>query len=161
MKITFFDNEGNKVVFKVNAGAPTEAVCIKYANYVGRDYEVLRFFWEGCPSYQWSGKTFLSAGIEDGDVIDVGLEQKGGKPVIYIYSPTNVDATVRLSLTSEWRLSVVYPVVPITRGPKEHIEWNVRTHQDGTLTETNTGIDVAYLFWEAECIFSPFALPTY
>ncbi|KAG1769327.1 hypothetical protein EDD22DRAFT_996130 [Suillus occidentalis] len=29
-------------------------------------------------------------------------------------------------------------------------EWNVRTHGDGSLTEYNSGLDVAYLFWEAE-----------
>ncbi|KAG1888813.1 hypothetical protein F4604DRAFT_1950600 [Suillus subluteus] len=45
--------------------------------------------------------------------------------------------------------SVVYPIV--TTGDHGHrLEWNVHTHQDGSLTERNSGLDVSYLFWEAE-----------
>ncbi|KAG1791958.1 uncharacterized protein BJ212DRAFT_1490797 [Suillus subaureus] len=36
------------------------------------------------------------------------------------------------------------------------LEWNVRTHQDGSLTEHNSGLDVSYLFWEAEDKFASF-----
>ncbi|KAJ7138822.1 hypothetical protein C8R46DRAFT_603970 [Mycena filopes] len=90
--------------------------------------------------------------MEDGDEIDVLQRLLGGKPVIYLYSPAEIDATVALTLTREWSFSVIYPVVP-TKLPSsnagQRIEWNVRTHLDGTLTETNTGLHVAYLFWEA------------
>lgn len=96
--------------------------------------------------------TFTSRRVEHDDVIDIIMRQTGGKPVIYLYSPTEIDASVQLSLIPEWRFSVIYPVVPAiskqTRG--QQIEWNVRTHQDGSLTETNTGLQVSYLFWEAE-----------
>ncbi|KAJ7138842.1 hypothetical protein C8R46DRAFT_1200928 [Mycena filopes] len=93
-----------------------------------------------------------SLGLCDGDEIYALKTQLGGKPVIYLYSPAEIDATVALTLTREWSFSVIYPVVP-TKIPSfnagQRIEWNVRTHLDGTLTETNTSLDVAYLFWEA------------
>jgi len=72
------------------------------------------------------------------------------KPVIYLYSPSDLDVLVKLSLTPEWRFLAIYPVVTTKQDRGEHIEWNVRTHQDGSLTENNTGLDVSYLFWEAE-----------
>ncbi|KAJ7118098.1 hypothetical protein C8R44DRAFT_832240 [Mycena epipterygia] len=76
---------------------------------------------------------------------------RGGKPVIYLFSPVVVDAAVRLTLTRDWDLSAIYPVVPqkksITGG--DAVEWKVRVHPDGSLTERTTGLDVAYLFWEA------------
>ncbi|KAJ7177128.1 hypothetical protein C8R46DRAFT_1188738 [Mycena filopes] len=77
-----------------------------------------------------------SLAMEDGDTI-------------HFYK---IDATVALTLTREWSFSVIYPVVPTKILPSnggQRIEWNVRTHLDGNLTETNTGLDVAYLFWEA------------
>ncbi|KAJ7463633.1 hypothetical protein FB451DRAFT_1352919 [Mycena latifolia] len=81
----------------------------------------------------------------------LGRELRGGKPVIYLFSPNIVDASVRLTLTREWDLSVIYPVVPVKRTPEGGgtIQWSVCTRPDGTLTERTTGLDVAYLFWEA------------
>ncbi|TRM59990.1 hypothetical protein BD626DRAFT_506103 [Schizophyllum amplum] len=102
--------------------------------------------------------TVASAGLQDGDHIDVHMEQKGGKPVIYLYAPQQVEATVRLSLTYEWGFSVVYPVVPVKKARLgtgeatkvgQAVEWRVQTQQDGTLRELSTGLDVAYLYWEA------------
>ncbi|KAJ7177138.1 hypothetical protein C8R46DRAFT_1246546 [Mycena filopes] len=90
--------------------------------------------------------------LSDGDQIWAVQNQLGGKPVIYLYSPAEIDATVALTLTREWSFSVIYPVVPAKIPPSnvgQRIEWKVRTHLDGSLTETNTGLDVAYLFWEA------------
>ncbi|KAG2062893.1 hypothetical protein BDR04DRAFT_1111935 [Suillus decipiens] len=71
------------------------------------------------------------------------------KPVIYLYSPSNIDVSIKLSLIPEWTLSALYPVVT-TEGHGQRLEWNVRTHRDGSLTEHNSGVDVSYLFWEAE-----------
>ncbi|KAJ7118103.1 hypothetical protein C8R44DRAFT_878737 [Mycena epipterygia] len=99
----------------------------------------------GCPDdyrltydggYPHLNDTLAGWDIEDGDTIDLFPVLKGGKPVIYLYSPHVVDASVRLTLTREWDLSVVYP-------------WDVRTHPDGSLTEHTTGLDAAYVFWEA------------
>jgi len=88
--------------------------------------------------------------ILDGDIINLWVEQVGGKPVIYLYSPSDVDVSVKLSLSPEWSFSAIYPVVAPKQENRQHIEWNVRTHPDGNLTERNSGLDVSYLFWEAE-----------
>ncbi|KAJ6459121.1 hypothetical protein C8R47DRAFT_994807 [Mycena vitilis] len=90
--------------------------------------------------------------MEDGATIDILEDQAGGKPVIYVYSPTEIDVSVALTLIPEWDFSAIYPVVPTKSSPSnagQSIQWNVRTHLDGSLTERNTGLDVAYLFWEA------------
>ena len=97
--------------------------------------------------------TPYSHGIKDGDSIEVYLHQLGGKPVIYVYSPTETNVSVALTLTHEWSFAAIYPVVPsksTSPGTCERIQWDVRTHLDGNLTELNTGLDVAYLFWEAQ-----------
>ncbi|KAJ7092302.1 hypothetical protein B0H15DRAFT_833419 [Mycena belliarum] len=96
--------------------------------------------------------TPLSLELEDGDIVPIYRDQVGGKPVIYVFSPEAINASLILTLTPEWSLSAVYPVVPqksLPSGVGERIQWDVRTHADGSLTEMNTGLDVAYLFWEA------------
>ena len=92
--------------------------------------------------------------MEDGDELNVRFEQKGGKPVIYLFAPQGrtIEAHVSLALVPQWELSVVYPVVPVQADGAhkgQFIEWNVKTKPDGTLLETTTGLEVAYLFWEA------------
>ncbi|KAI5887724.1 uncharacterized protein SCHCODRAFT_02638820 [Schizophyllum commune H4-8] len=108
-------------------------------------------------NFTWSGirltptDTVDSVGLEDGDTVDVWDVQKGGNPVVYLYSPQPVEATVRLSLVPEWNFSVVYPVVPVkSTAAGQGLEWRVRTQQDGTLRELTTGLEVAYLYWEAK-----------
>ncbi|KAJ7177189.1 hypothetical protein C8R46DRAFT_989342 [Mycena filopes] len=99
--------------------------------------------------------TTQSLDMEDGDAIEVHqlMQRRTAKPIIYLYSPVEINATVALTLTSDQSFSAIYPVVP-TKFPSsnvgQRIEWNVRTHLNGDLTETNTGLDVAYLFWEAD-----------
>ncbi|KAF7965700.1 hypothetical protein HWV62_42215 [Athelia sp. TMB] len=88
--------------------------------------------------------------LENGDTICLHVEQIGGKPVIYLHSPNEIAASVKLSLVPEWEFSVIYPKVPIKEQRGQHIEWTIRTQKDGSLVETSTGTEVAYLFWEAE-----------
>ncbi|KAJ7105039.1 hypothetical protein C8R44DRAFT_834510 [Mycena epipterygia] len=73
------------------------------------------------------------------------------KPVIYLFAPSVVDAAARLTLTRYWHLSAVYPAVQQTKSIAggDTVEWQARVHPDGILTERTTGLDVAYLFWEA------------
>ena len=110
------------------------------------------------PSYDgrriWIDDTPASLRMEDGDTVDFQIEQKGGKPVIYLYSPSEVTATVKLSLVPAWSFSAIYPVVPIgsDASGEQKLEWKVTTKADGTLREHNVGVDVAYLFWEALCV---------
>ncbi|KAF8994267.1 hypothetical protein BDZ89DRAFT_1085267 [Hymenopellis radicata] len=107
---------------------------------------------EGIPPQLEDEHTLAGYNIRKDSTIDLTLRLRGGKPVIYLHSPIEIDASVRVALLHDWAFSAVYPVVPTKRtsGPlHETIVWNVRTHPDGTMTETNTGIDVSYLFWEA------------
>ncbi|KAJ7893263.1 hypothetical protein B0H13DRAFT_2276648 [Mycena leptocephala] len=102
-----------------------------------------RFGFKDTPSSCW---------MEDGALVDIFQHQDGGKLVIYLYSPTETEVSVALTLTRDWSFSAIYPVVPAKSphsGAGQRIQWNVRTHLDGSLTELNTGLDVAYLFWEA------------
>ncbi|KAG1812599.1 uncharacterized protein BJ212DRAFT_1276757 [Suillus subaureus] len=95
----------------------------------------------------WSLRSY---DIRDGSTISIEAKCRlGKKPVIYLYLPFDIDVSVKLSLIPEWSLSVIYPIVA-TEGHGQRLEWNVRTHQDGSLTEHNSGLDVSYLFWEAE-----------
>jgi len=80
-----------------------------------------------------------------------------GKPVIYLFSPSEIEVSVKLSLIPEWNISAIYPVVPIkspTAHSNEEVTWRVRVHPNGDLTELNTGLDVTYLFWEAQYVLS-------
>ncbi|KAJ7092146.1 hypothetical protein C8R44DRAFT_891203 [Mycena epipterygia] len=74
-----------------------------------------------------------------------------GKPVIYLFAPSVVDAAARLTLMRHWHLSAVYPAVQQTKSIAggDTVEWQARVHPDGILTERTTGLDMAYLFWEA------------
>ncbi|CAE7201228.1 unnamed protein product [Rhizoctonia solani] len=98
--------------------------------------------------------TFLDHGIEDGDTIDLMGIQRGGKPVIYLFSPSPMlDVQVQLSLVKAWRFSDIYPPTHISSPSDdslgETISWSVDTRPDGTLFDRLTNREVAYLFWEA------------
>ena len=97
-----------------------------------------------------TGGTVEMAGFKDGDIIDVHSARRIGKPVIYLYAPSELTASVALSLVSQWSFSAIYPVVPIKHNKNEELEWKVCIKPNGELTELNTGLDVAYLFWEAQ-----------
>ncbi|KAG1789954.1 uncharacterized protein HD556DRAFT_753610 [Suillus plorans] len=90
--------------------------------------------------------------IKDGDSVNLEVyddEPYIKKPVIYLYSPSDIDVCVKLSLIPDWSFAVIYPVVT-TEEHGQRLEWNVCTHQDGSLTEHYSGLDVSYLFWEAQ-----------
>lgn len=58
-----------------------------------------RFFFDG--NLCLDEHTFFNLGLEDGDDIYANVEQKGGKPVIYVYPPQPMDVACRLSLTRD------------------------------------------------------------
>jgi hypothetical protein len=90
--------------------------------------------------------------IRYGDTILLFLKLRGGKPVIYLLAPVSVEASVELSLAPQWSLSAIYPVTPVKSGSAgmgQSVSWRVRVHPEGHLTELSTGLDVAYLYWEA------------
>ncbi|KAJ6476703.1 hypothetical protein C8R47DRAFT_1052008 [Mycena vitilis] len=138
--------EGAQVGMKMKTNTRFSKVFSKLQSMFGPDLSVV---YEG--SRVHSDDTPESLSMEDQDDIYVRKEQFGGKPVIYLSSPAEIGVSVALTLTREWNFSVIYPVVPMKSSTTgQHIQWNVRTHSDGTLTEVNTGLDVAYLFWEAQ-----------
>ncbi|KAJ7042122.1 hypothetical protein C8F04DRAFT_1028892 [Mycena alexandri] len=89
--------------------------------------------------------------------LPVRIRRRGKKPVIYLFAPDIIDVSVKLSLIPAWSFSSIYPIVPIetSQSGRESVEWNVRTHLDGSLTEISTGMEVAYLFWEADVNLPP------
>ncbi len=97
-------------------------------------------------------KTLSDYGIQHESTIFVVLRLRGGKPIIYLLAPEPIEASVELSLIPQWSLSAIYPVVPIkpaTLQSAEKVTWKVHVHPNGELTELSTGLDVAYLYWEA------------
>jgi hypothetical protein len=98
--------------------------------------------------------TLQAADIQDGDGLHFFKALTGAKHVIYLFPPagTDVEATVKLNLVPEWKFSVLYPVVPTSASSAggQALEWNVKASPSGTLLENNTGLEVSYLFWEAE-----------
>lgn len=83
------------------------------------------------------------------------LERTGGKPVIYLYPPTLLNAKVRLSLIPGWKLSSVYPQ-PTEGSFKEgkstqDVEWDIAVNPSGMIRTTKgDSTEVAYLYWEAK-----------
>jgi len=101
------------------------------------------------------GRTLSDCNIGHNATLLHVLRLRGDKPVIYLFSPSDIEVSVKLSLVPEWNISAIYPVVPIkspTTHSNEELTWRVRVHPKGDLTELNTGLDVAYLFWEALCV---------
>lgn len=113
-----------------------------------------------CASEQtlWLGETVLQDNrllseysITQGAVIRIVRSLGFAKPVIYLYPPTPLKATVKVSLSRNWRFSALYPST--VTGSFKHgqtAEWNVLAEPNGVMTVDGTSDEVAYLFWEAE-----------
>ncbi|CAA7263591.1 unnamed protein product [Cyclocybe aegerita] len=124
----------------------------------------LRLIFSGRDLDGFLSYSLKECGIKNLSVIHMMQILRGAKPVIYLFAPDLLEATVRLSLSPQWGLSAIYPVVPITQGTTESLEkviWSVRVNPGGTLMEHITGLEVAYLFWEATTNHIPPASPTH
>jgi hypothetical protein len=98
------------------------------AKTVDGDIDCLKLWYEDRIGF---GDTPSDYDMIDGDSIMM-REQRGGKPVIYLYSPAQTDVSVALTLTSDWSFSAIYPVVPtnlchhqlaiVRRGPANPVE---------------------------------------
>lgn len=113
-----------------------------------------------CASEQtlWLGESVLEDNrllseysITQGAVIRIVRSLGFAKPVIYLYPPTPTQATVKVSLSQNWRFSALYPST--VTGSFKHgqtAEWKVLARPNGVMTVDGTSDEVAYLFWEAE-----------
>jgi hypothetical protein len=89
-------------------------------------------------------------GISKGSTVNLALSLRG-KPVIYLYPPIPTRITAKLSITPEWEFSAIYPVRPVKSTAQGHeVEWEVDALPSGVLKEISTGLEVSYLYWEAE-----------
>ncbi|KAJ7057239.1 ubiquitin-domain-containing protein [Mycena amicta] len=99
------------------------------------------------------GRTLSDYNIQADAKMYLVLRLRGGKPVIYLRSPVELDATVEVGLIPEWSFSVLYPGVPAAKpkDPRLHQSalWSVKTATDGTMLDKQSGAHVSYLFWEA------------
>jgi len=100
--------------------------------------------------------TVRDNGIKDGSRVWITLRLRGGKPVIYLYPPTAMGVSVKLSLIPAWEYSAIYPFTMIKRlelakgQVGQLIEWNVNASPSGLLRDKLSGREITYLFWEAE-----------
>ncbi|KAG1749578.1 hypothetical protein EDD22DRAFT_263502 [Suillus occidentalis] len=143
---------------KISRSTRVDTVIANATRAVGHCPTDVQAIWRG--EIMRGDRSIGSYDIKNGNSINLQLRLDLGsmrvaKPVIYLFSPSDIDVSVKLSLIPEWSLSVIYPVVT-TEDHGQRLEWNVRTHQDGCLTEHNSGLDVSYLFWEAEANLEAF-----
>lgn len=99
-------------------------------------------------------QTLSQCNVNDESRLELVSKRRLGfrKPVIYLFAPVSVDVSVKLSVVPQWSFSAVYPVTSIesgTAGTGQCVSWAVRVHPEGHLTELLTGLDIAYLYWEA------------
>ncbi|GAA6050626.1 hypothetical protein NBRC10513_004187 [Rhodotorula toruloides] len=98
-------------------------------------------------------KTLPECGIEDGGVLHFVLRMRGDKPVIYLFPPTPLDSTsVTVTITPAWHFSALYPVADPVKGAQggTSASWTVSAQPDGSLVDLASGLELKYLFWEAE-----------
>ncbi|GAA6050659.1 hypothetical protein NBRC10513_004205 [Rhodotorula toruloides] len=110
------------------------------------------------------GRTLCDHGVEHDSSIYMILNLRGGKPVIYLFPPTPLDsASVSVTLTPEWHFSALYPVVdPVKRGEGEtSASWTVFAQPDGSLVDLASGLELKYLFWEAEAYKTTSSTPSH
>ncbi|GAA6040954.1 hypothetical protein NBRC10512_006665, partial [Rhodotorula toruloides] len=103
-------------------------------------------------------------GITDGAVLHLVLRLRGDKPVIYLFPPTPLDsASVSLTLAPEWHFSAFYPVVDPVKGVQGETSasWTVSARPDGSLVDLASGLELKYLFWEAEAYKTTSSAPSH
>lgn len=57
-------------------------------------------------------ETLCQCNVQEESVFHLVLRLRGGKPVILLYPPAPIDATVALELSPLWRFSALYPRLP-------------------------------------------------
>ncbi|KIM31565.1 hypothetical protein M408DRAFT_64286 [Serendipita vermifera MAFF 305830] len=102
-------------------------------------------------------ETFEDCNIVDGSIIDAQTLLTGGKPVIYLFSPTPLSAKVQLELVPQWSFSAIYPVKKFeeTKNGGQAVTWDVIVKPGSLLIDKESQAEVSYLYWEAKSNPSP------
>lgn len=141
------DPTGRDSLFVVRPSISFSALAKAYADKHALNLYRIRLMYD---AERWGSNSLEELNVQNGDVIDVYFEQVGGKPVIYLFSPTRISARVCLHLVPEWSFSAIYPTSNIEEGNDgQKIAWDVIVHPEGTMTDKLTGSNVSYLYWEA------------
>ncbi|KAL7336290.1 hypothetical protein BJY59DRAFT_710714, partial [Rhodotorula toruloides] len=137
--------------------------CVKHASLTGIERDVPGRGWTAIGSTAWMAQAvkrydelYPVYRMVIGGRVPIQIFVKtltGRTPVIYLFPPTPLDsASVSLTLTPEWHFSALYPVVhPVEGGNGEtRASWTVSAQPDGSLVDLASGLELKYLFWEAE-----------
>ncbi|TEA12097.1 Ubiquitin-60S ribosomal protein L40 [Colletotrichum sidae] len=99
--------------------------------------------------------------IQQDDTVYMVFRFRGGKPAVYLLSPTPIeDISVSVALSHHWTFSTIYPLTEprALSGRRCAISWKVSTKANGDLSDYGTGLDCRYLFWEADAVADANAL---
>ncbi|KAF6748210.1 hypothetical protein DFP72DRAFT_1146391 [Ephemerocybe angulata] len=144
-----YGSRPGKVKIKCAPNARVQELMDVIRNASGICNDNQRWLWEGQTLMPYD--TLSGSGVKEGDTLAMVERQTGGKPVIYLYPPTATRISATLCLVPEWEFSAIYPVVPAkTTEAGQELKWVVDAERSGTLTEVGTGLEVSYLYWEAE-----------
>ncbi|KAH7102912.1 ubiquitin-domain-containing protein [Auriculariales sp. MPI-PUGE-AT-0066] len=151
---------GRRETVRVQRASLVDDALKNYADRNGLDAASMNFVHQGQPYVYGAGKTFNDEPFAGLDIVVIFTIIRLRKPVIYLHSPTLLKATVSLSLSMAWSFSLLYPVAPIVfKGGCDHTSWTVDVRTDGTLYDTRTDTEVAYLYWEGETNLRPISPP--
>ena len=109
-----------------------------------------------------SQRTLLQYGLTKECTVHLVLRLRGGKPVVYLFTPRPIpNVVVAVRLVPQWSFTHVYPLASVKglEHGMQQITWSVSAQPDGALKEISTGLDLSYLFWEADSQFCPPSTP--
>jgi len=156
IKIVLVRLDREQQTLDLHESDPISLVFDHSASFTSSPREDVRIIYAG-RQLEDGSSTVRDNGIKDGSRLSIVLRLCGGKPVIYLYPPTALDVSVKLSLVPAWEYSAIYPLTMIKRVELakgqigQLIEWNVNASPSGLLRDKLSGREITYLFWEAEC----------
>jgi hypothetical protein len=150
INVAVSDSIGIEHPYRVKISSPTANLMRAHCARLGIDRSDIRFSFDLQPLDE--SKTFQYYEIEDGDIIDTSIPQKGGKPVIMIYGSQDETVNVTLKLDKKWELSHIYPEGDSTENGL--VKWgSVKLNPEEYLGAlVHQGKTYPYLFWESHVV---------